>query len=183
MRPSAYLPDRHRLASLVAAAVGDGQLAVSPSIVVSRAAASPSVAAREPAAPGSFVDQLDVPAAGSIDVRLQRFVEQLRDRSGAQAVFVADSEGLELAFVGAEPALIALLGEFTGVRRRVASAASGQRPLAMSVAVREGQWLQVFWLDEESTSPAVALVHHTQLSPDVAAKLRSIVHSILGKLR
>jgi hypothetical protein len=179
MRPSAYLPDPARLASLVAAVVGEP--------VVARgavaAAPAPTPVAPAPRDAWAFVDAMSPPADGPIEARLQRFVEELRDQSGAHAVFVADAEGLELAFVGAEPALIALLGEFTGVRRRVANAAAARRPLAMSVAVRDDQWLQVFWLDEDSSSPAVALVHHSQIAPSVAARLRSIVHSILGNLR
>lgn len=180
MRRSVYLPDRAKLASLVAAAVGAPSTSAIAPPAPPRAEAPP---ARPVVDEGSFVDHIDLLEAGSVEVRLQRFVEELRDRSGAQAVFVADSEGLEIAYVGAEPTLIALLGEFTGVRRRIANAASSRRPLAMSVAVSESQWLQVFWLDDDASSPAIALVHRTQLSAEVAAKLRHIVHSILGNLR
>jgi hypothetical protein len=185
MRRLAYLPDRAKLASLVAAAVGTPSQPFASVMTVPGAVQSHLSArvAKESSIIDSVVEQIQVPATGSVESKLQRFVENVRDRLGAQAVFVADSEGLELAYVGAEPGLIALLGEFTAVRRRVAHVVSDRRPLAMSVAVSESQWLQVFWLDEDASSPAIALVHRTLLSSHAATKLRHIVQSILGTIR
>jgi hypothetical protein len=129
------------------------------------------------------VDRLQLPPTGAIDQRLQRFVEQIRESSGAQAVFIADAEGLELAATGANPAHIALLGEFAGVRRRIAKTTTTKRPPAMSVALSESEWLQVLWLDEDTMSPALAVVQTDLLSPEVASKLRALTQTILGNLR
>jgi hypothetical protein len=120
---------------------------------------------------------------GSIDQRLQRFVEHVQERLGAQAVFIADAEGLELAAVGADPAHVALLGEFAGVRRRIATTTATRRVLAMNVALSQAQWLQALWLDEDPLSPALALVQSTLLSPEVALQLRGLTQTILGNLR
>jgi hypothetical protein len=178
MRPFSYLPERAKLASLVAAAIAPVPLRSSSSI-----GALDATTRSVPVAERSLFEDLEPPGEGPIEVRLHSFVSLVRERAGAESVFIADAEGLELASVRAEPSLIALLGEFTGVRRRVASVAGEARPLTMIVAVHTNQWLQIFWLDESAASPAIALVHRDLLSAASANKLRSIVHSILEPLR
>lgn len=189
MRPFSYLPEQAKLASLVAAAIAPATPRPSPTHVPRRATkdAAPQrqggAALVAPSAQMESIEDLKPPREGPIEARLQSFVTLVRERAGAESVFIADAEGLELASVRAEPSLIALLGEFTGVRRRVASVAGEARPLTMNVAVRSNQWLQMFWLDESAASPAIALVHRDLLSAASADKLRSIVHSILEPLR
>lgn len=182
-----YLPERSKLAGLVARAMGRPESARagrSKARLTSERVApdrSPDLSepvddsALTPLAASASAPPVSFDGAGSLDSRLDLFVSWLVGSTGAFAAFIADAEGLALANRHAPESYVVASASLAEAHGKVSSYVPSSPAGSTTIELHGENVLQVVWVDTSVGRLAVGLVLPAPLE-------RPLVHSLRDAL-